>query len=444
MSDLLKRKAARPCGTPGCTLFDSHVGPCSSWEVSEPRKRGRLAIGQLKGQMKLAAVAKPKERPADPAPPRPAMPAPPPVTRLIPPKRPDPAPPPPPEEDDGLQDFSEGPGRRRAGRPVGTSSRGDPLEKLADYLGEPGADCETLRGWRAVTEERAAGATSGQRDCYYISPAGKRFRSRKEVARYLGIDVDEVGRMTARQLKRPTVPRPRSKGPSSGSSWRGYKWVRCHACDRWRRAKITSLPQEGDAPWYCSFKYHMRCAAPEEEASEAEEEPAQESAATARGGPRAAARAKGSVPGASDRAGGDGSYSGEDDGETARALLAAAEMAEDGDEAEAAAFAIAGGAGAGAGAGGAGCSGGLGGGGDATDAVDDANAAAANAVAASVPPCRCHGCRLTLCAAPDERAVRLVRLELLVHRTSRGRARMALHGEEGYRQRVGARVRVTG
>ena len=93
-------------------------------------------------------------------------------------------------------------------------------------------------------------------------------------------------------------------------------------------------------------------------------------------------------------------------------------------------------------AGGDGGGGGLVGGGDA-DAAVDAALDAANAAAATAPPCRCHGCRLTLCAAP-ERAVRRVRLELLVHRTSRGRARMALHGEEGYRQRVGARLRVTG
>ena len=31
-------------------------------------------------------------------------------------------------------------------------------------------------------------------------------------------------------------------------------------------------------------------------------------------------------------------------------------------------------------------------------------------------------------------------LALLVHRTSRGRARMALHGEQGYRQRVGVKL----
>lgn len=101
--------------------------------------------------------------------------------------------------------------------------------------------------------------------------------------------------------------------------------------------------------------------------------------------------------------------------------------------------------------------------GDAADAAaaDDAPAIDASGTAAEVPgpaapaasqpdgsadgvePCSCHGCtgREDDGAAPARRAVVL---ELLVHRTSRGCARVAQHGVEGYRKRVGVRVLTQG
>ena len=61
MSDLKNIPHRRPCGTPGCTSYDQHPGPCTCWEVTEPRKRGRLDISQIKGQLKGAAI--PAKRP---------------------------------------------------------------------------------------------------------------------------------------------------------------------------------------------------------------------------------------------------------------------------------------------------------------------------------------------------------------------------------------------
>ena len=37
--------------------------------------------------------------------------------------------------------------------------------------------------WRAVTMVRSAGTSAGQRDVYFIDPAGRRYRSRGEVSR---------------------------------------------------------------------------------------------------------------------------------------------------------------------------------------------------------------------------------------------------------------------
>ena len=43
-------------------------------------------------------------------------------------------------------------------------------------------------GWYTRTEVRQAGSTAGSCDTYFFSPAGKRFRSRVEVARHFGLD----------------------------------------------------------------------------------------------------------------------------------------------------------------------------------------------------------------------------------------------------------------
>ena len=51
-----------------------------------------------------------------------------------------------------------------------------------------GADAGVLDGWRAEVKARKSGATAGTSDVAYISKAGRRFRSRKEVAKDLGLD----------------------------------------------------------------------------------------------------------------------------------------------------------------------------------------------------------------------------------------------------------------
>ena len=37
------------CGTPGCTLPDFHLGPCSMWLLAGPRKRGRRGEALVAG-----------------------------------------------------------------------------------------------------------------------------------------------------------------------------------------------------------------------------------------------------------------------------------------------------------------------------------------------------------------------------------------------------------
>ena len=61
------------------------------------------------------------------------------------------------------------------------------LRNLGDYVEACGGDRVMISGWRTETELRgAASANSVDRgyDTYFYNPAGKKFRSRAEVARY--------------------------------------------------------------------------------------------------------------------------------------------------------------------------------------------------------------------------------------------------------------------
>jgi hypothetical protein len=45
-------------------------------------------------------------------------------------------------------------------------------------------DCP-VRGWKRIVCQRKTGKTAGKFDVYFVNPDGKRFRSRREVPRYL-------------------------------------------------------------------------------------------------------------------------------------------------------------------------------------------------------------------------------------------------------------------
>ena len=53
-------------------------------------------------------------------------------------------------------------------------------------------------GWSTKTEFRRTGNTAGAYDAYYLSPTGKRFRSRPEVASYLQLGPPRSGRKRSR------------------------------------------------------------------------------------------------------------------------------------------------------------------------------------------------------------------------------------------------------
>lgn len=83
-----------------------------------------------------------------------------------------------------------------AGTPTGTpGSKGplpafdaeDQLSKLSDYIKTLGGDLGA--GWKVERKVRGAGNTAGHCDIYYFSPEGKRYRSRTEIAKVLGLEV---------------------------------------------------------------------------------------------------------------------------------------------------------------------------------------------------------------------------------------------------------------
>lgn len=77
---------------------------------------------------------------------------------------------------------------RRRGRGRRSRSTADPFEALVAYITAYGGDEDMVRGWEVRTDVRVGGATAGRPDLYFISyPEGKRFRSKAEVARHLGV-----------------------------------------------------------------------------------------------------------------------------------------------------------------------------------------------------------------------------------------------------------------
>ena len=95
------------------------------------------------------------------------------------------------EEDDEEEDGDGSDAEAAAAAPAPAAAATDApekLEPLREYLVSLGADAGVLDGWRAEAKARKSGASEGTVDVSYISAAGRRFRSRKEVAKDLGLE----------------------------------------------------------------------------------------------------------------------------------------------------------------------------------------------------------------------------------------------------------------
>ena len=62
--------------------------------------------------------------------------------------------------------------------------------RLAAYVGLCGGHAPDVeRGWQVSVESRLTGNSAGTYDVYYFDPRGRRFRSRTEVVRFLGLEL---------------------------------------------------------------------------------------------------------------------------------------------------------------------------------------------------------------------------------------------------------------
>jgi len=75
------------------------------------------------------------------------------------------------------------------------------LAKLQDMMEKLGGVLE--EGWKVQLIRRMAGGTAGTFDAYYFSPNGKRFRSRNEVARFHGFEVQPPAKRGPSEKKAP-------------------------------------------------------------------------------------------------------------------------------------------------------------------------------------------------------------------------------------------------
>ena len=94
------------------------------------------------------------------------------------------------------------------------------LADLTDALIDWGGTINMLAGWRAFRWLKQANGTSQN---YYLSPGGKRFRSRIEVGRYLNLDVSSAG---ARSLTSTHRPGRNAQPPASNTINRRASLVR--------------------------------------------------------------------------------------------------------------------------------------------------------------------------------------------------------------------------
>lgn len=88
------------------------------------------------------------------------------------------------------------------------------LARLREYLESRGG--AWADGWSVGKKQRGSGASAGTMDIYYFNPAGRRFRSRQEAAKSMGLDVGGGGSGGGGgALKRPA----RGEAAASAAAW---------------------------------------------------------------------------------------------------------------------------------------------------------------------------------------------------------------------------------
>ena len=90
------------------------------------------------------------------------------------------------------------------------------LFELAQYIKQCGGSATALSGWSCNMHWRHTGDMAGQNYFHFHNVEGRTFRSRKEVARFLGLQ-------------------PAKASKAKDSSVEECTWVQCDSCSKWRR-----------------------------------------------------------------------------------------------------------------------------------------------------------------------------------------------------------------
>lgn len=71
----------------------------------------------------------------------------------------------------------------------GSQPQGNLLESLVQFIQDCGGDGDIIRShWRVEVETRKGGATANKAETFFYNEQGRRFRSKNDVARSLGLD----------------------------------------------------------------------------------------------------------------------------------------------------------------------------------------------------------------------------------------------------------------
>lgn len=90
------------------------------------------------------------------------------------------------------------------------------MTKLREFVEDSGGTLPP--GWRVEIKVRSAGSTAGTTDAYYFDPAGKRYRSRAEIAKHLGLEVPERARKSSGAAASGSSKPPGSSGKAAAKS----------------------------------------------------------------------------------------------------------------------------------------------------------------------------------------------------------------------------------
>ena len=119
------------------------------------------------------------------------------------------------------------------------------LRACVEYVMACGGTSDALSGWHARTETRKTGNSAGTSDTYFFAPDGRRYRSRNDVVRLLGLEPLRVPKERKRKAQAESA-----QGGSAGAALVGKRIeVYWDGEDAWFEAEVLSYDEK--------LRYHL-------------------------------------------------------------------------------------------------------------------------------------------------------------------------------------------